>query len=135
MKLEYFGLKNEYINWFKSYLSNRQQFVSYDNNKQSSNKNINCGVPRGSILGPLLFLLYVNDLCNASNILKPIMFADDTNLFFSAKNIKHLFQTMNKELIIIQDWFNANKLSLNVTKTKYSFFHSLSSADKIPLVA
>ena len=133
MKLEYFGLKNEHINWFKSYLSNRQQFVSYDNNKQSSNKNINCGVPQGSILGPLLFLLYVNDSCNASNILKPIMFADDTNLFFSAKNIKHLFQTMKKELIIIQDWFNANKLSLNVTKTKYSFFHSLSSADKIPL--
>ena len=111
MKLEYFGLKNEYINWFKSYLSNRQQFVSYDSNKQSSNKNINCGVPQGSILGPLLFILYVNDLCNVSNILKPIMFADDTNLFFSTKNIKHLFQTMNKELIIIQDWFNANKLS------------------------
>ena len=61
------------------------------------------------------------------------MFADDTNLFFSAKNIKHLFQTMNKELIVIQDWFDANKLSLNATKTKYSFFHSLFSVDKIPL--
>ena len=68
----------------------------------------------GSILGPQLFLLYVNDLCNASNILKPIMFADDTNLFFSAKNINHLFQTMNKEFIVIQD--------LNATKKKIQFF-------------
>ena len=59
------------------------------------------------------------------------MFTDDTNLFFSAKNIKHLFQTMIKELIVIQDWFNAKKLSLNVTKTKYSFFNSLSYVDKI----
>ena len=132
-KLEYFGLKNNYLNWFKSYLSNRQQFVSYGDKNKSNNENINCGVPQGSILGPLLFILYVNDLCNASNVLNPIMFADDTNLFVSAKDIKQLFQTMTKELITIQNWFNANKLSLNVSKTKYSFFHSLFSADNIPL--
>ena len=132
-KLEYFGLKNKYLNWFKSYLSNRQQFVSYGDKNKSNNENINCGVPQGSILGPLLFILYVNDLCNASNVLNPIMFADDTNLFVSAKDIKQLFQTMTKELITIQNWFNANKLSLNVSKTKYSFFHSLFSADNIPL--
>ena len=61
------------------------------------------------------------------------MFADDTNLFFSHKNIKELFKTMNQELINIQQWFNANKLSLNIKKTKYSFFHSLGLQDKIPL--
>ena len=133
VKLEYFGLKNSYLNWFKSYLSNRQQFVSYGNKKQSNTENINCGVPQGSILGPLLFLLYVNDLCRASNVLQPIMFADDTNLFLSSKNIKYIFQTMNKELVIIQEWFNANKLSLNASKTKYSFFHSLSFSDRIAL--
>ena len=132
-KLKYFGIKNTYIDWFKSYLENRKQFVSYDNNKQSSLLSITCGVPQGSILGPLLFLLYVNDLYMASNVIKPIMFADDTNLFFSHKNIKELFKTMNQELINIQQWFNANKLSLNIKKTKYSFFHSLGLQDKIPL--
>ena len=67
--------------------------------------------------------VHINDLYNASNILKPIMLADDTNLFLSAKNIKHLFQTMNKELIVIQDWFNANKLY--ATKTKHFLFFSI----------
>ena len=126
-KLKYFGIKNNYINWFKSYLENRKQFVRFDNNNQSSLLSITCGVPQGSILGPLLFLLYVNDLYMASNVIKPIMFADDTNLFFSHKNIKELFKTMNQELIKIQQWFNANKLSLTIKKIKYSFFQ-----DKIP---
>ena len=79
-----------------------QQFLSYDNNKRLRNKNINCAVPQVSILGPRLFLLYVNYLYNASIIFKPIMFADDTNLFLSAKNIKPVFQIINKELSIIQ---------------------------------
>ena len=132
-KLQYFGIEGKYLKWFQSYLCNRKQFITFGNNKQSNLLRINCGVPQGSILGPLLFLLYVNDLQKASNILKPIMFADDTNLFFSHKNIKNLFKTMNKELINIQEWFNANKLSVNATKTKYSFFHSLAFQDRIPL--
>ena len=132
-KLQYFGLNNKYIKWFTSYLNNRKQFVCYGDRNNSSREIINCGVPQGSILGPLLFLLYVNDLCNASEIVKPIMFADDTNIFLSAKNIKQLFQMMNAELKKIQNWFNANKLSLNASKTKSSFFHPLSYADRIPL--
>ena len=71
-----------------------------------------CGVPQGSILGPLLFLLYVNDLKNASTILDPIMFADDTNLFYSHSNIKTLFKTVNEKLSKLSEWFACNKLSL-----------------------
>ena len=88
-------------------------------------------MPQVSILGPLLFLLYVNDLHHASKILNPVMFADDTNLFFSHSDINHLFEKMNKELTNVSDWFNVNKLSLNVKKAKYSFFHKSSKKDNI----
>ena len=132
-KLSYLGITGNYLKWLGSYLSNRKQYVPYDNDRKSNIQNILCGVPQGSILGPLLFLLYVNDLHKASNLIKPIMFADDTNFFHSDKNIKNLFQIFNKELQIIQSWFNANKLSLNTTKTKYTFFHSASYKDRIPL--
>ena len=132
-KLSYFGIKNKHLKWFKSYISNRQQYISYNNNKHSNILKIKCGVPQGSILGPLLFLLYINDMQNASRIFQPIMFADDTNLFYSHKNIKHLFRIVNQELKNIHTWFNANKLSINLTKTKYSFFHSSYYNDLIPL--
>ena len=88
---------------------------------------------QGSILGPLLFLVYVNNLSNVSCLLDPIMFADDTNLFFNHKGIKHLFADVNNELVNIKDWFTANKLSLNVEKAKYSFFHKPSKKYEIPL--
>ena len=78
--------------------------------------------PRDQILGPLLFLIYVNDLQYVSNLLEPIMFADDTNLFYAEENIKALFDTVNIELQKISQWFISDKLSLNVTKRKYSFF-------------
>ena len=133
-KLEYICLASTNLKWFKDYLNNRKQFVSFGNNKKSSLQNVNFGVPQGSILGPLLFLIYVNDMCNVSKSIQPIMFADDTNLFFSAKDNKSLFRFMNEELKRFQTWFNANKLSLNVSKTKYSFFHPLSFTDNIPLL-
>ena len=68
--------------WFRSYLTSRKQFIEYDKTKSKTNIII-CGVPQGSILGPLFFLIYVNDLNKSSNILKPIMFAEDTELFYS----------------------------------------------------
>ena len=91
-------------------------------NSKTDLKYVTCGVPQGSIIGPLLFLVYVNDLPNASRYLDPVMFADDTNFFFNHKDIKYLFRVVNNELVNIKDWFTSNKLSLNVEKTKYSFF-------------
>ena len=85
------------MRWFESYLSNRKQYIAY-NNKSTSFKDITCGVRQGSILGPLLFLIYMNDLPNVASMLDPTMFADDTNLFFSNSNIKTLFATVNHKL-------------------------------------
>ena len=83
---------------------------------------IDCGVPQGSILEPLLFLIYVNDFYLASK-LKNVMFADDTNLFLSDENISELFQQMNKELKSVSTWFKANKLSINIDKAKWTIFY------------
>ena len=131
-KLSYYGIKNINLKWFKSYLENRKQFISYGNN-QTGTKNILCGVPQGSILGPLLFILFVNDLRQATNLLDPIMFADDTNLFCSDLNIKVLFQRVNAELDSINTWFRVNKLSLNANKTKYVLFHKPRLKENLPL--
>ena len=89
--------------------------------RKTNSLTIKCGVPEGSFLGQLLFIVYVNDLYRASNILKSIMFVNDTNLFCSGKHIKTLFQTANTELEKIAIWFQANKLSLNESRTKFTF--------------
>ena len=121
MKLYKYGIRGIVLEWLKSYLSGRSQYVSYCNH-DSSSMSVKRGVPHGSILGPLLFLVYVTDIYNVSSVLFTILFADDTNVFVQGKNIVNLIRTMNEELCKLSDWMHVNKLSLNVKKTKCMVF-------------
>ena len=117
---------------FQRLFENKKQFISYNDSKTEI-KIVKCGVPEGSVLGLLLFLIFVNDLSNSTKVLDPVLFEDDTNFFCSDNNIRAFFGTSNQELSQINDWFFANKLSLNVEKTKYMLFHKLTDPENIPL--
>ena len=120
-KLNKYGVRGIANDWIRNYLSDRKQFTSFNSNNSNSLP-ITCGVPQGSILGPFLFLCYINDLPNVSNLLTPLIFADDTNLFITGKDPESLITTLNQELVKLTQWTNTNKLSLNSGKTKYIVF-------------
>ena len=122
-KLEFYGIRGIALEWFKHYLTGRKQYVLY-NNTQSSKQYITCGVPQGSVLGPLLFLIYINDIPNCLKYSKSIVFADDTTIFASCKHMNTLYNNMNDDLSNLINWFKANMLSLNIAKTNYLLFPS-----------
>ena len=122
-KLEHYGIRGTCQKWFKNYLSNRKQIVKYNQTK-SEEMTIKSGVPQGSILGPLLFLLYINDIQNCSKLISIILFADDTTISYSHKCLKTLNKTIQLELDKISNWLNVNKLSINISKTKFIVFRS-----------
>ena len=127
-KLEHYGIRGNALNLLDSYLSNRQQFVSLEGMK-SSMQDIKIGVPQGSVLGPLLFLVYINDLPNAVNNVKSILFADDTTMFASDKNAYDLCNTISADMLLVKEWLIANSLTLNACKSYYIIF----SLRKAPL--
>ena len=120
-KLCFYGIRGIPLLLIKSYLSNRKQYVSLGN-YYSDHSTILTGVPQGSNLGPLLFLLYINDLPSVSNILSSILFADDTTLFLSGKDPVEVNILLNSEIVKIHKWFLANKLLINFEKTNYVIF-------------
>ena len=120
-KLNNYGFRGIVNCWFHSYLSDRKQFTVV-NNISSPLREMTCGVPQGSILGPILFLILINDLANSSTLFFALLFADDTTLQISSANINELYEIANRELKIVSEWFKANKLTLNVSKTKYILF-------------
>ena len=122
-KLHYYGIRGCALNWFQSYLSNRLQQVEYRGNLSSSCY-LSHGVPQGSILGPLLFLIYVKNFQNCLQKGKALMFVDDTTIFFQHKYLSELTLTANTHLENVNKWLIANKLSLNITKTNYIIFQT-----------
>ena len=111
-KLYHYDVRGVANKWFSSYLSNRYQKVSL-NGVSSSRLPVTCGVPRGSILGPLLFLIYINDMHLSMQSSTIYQFADDTNLLYSCKSLKILRKKINKDLVHLYEWLCANRLSLN----------------------
>ena len=121
-EFDYYGFMGPVQNWFSNYLKGRQQFVSI-NGISSTKSNITHGFPQGSVLGPLIFLLYINDLPIATNF-SASLFADDTTLSKSSNNLTELIMNCNDELDKAAKWFQANKLSLNIDKTNYMIFRT-----------
>ena len=126
-KLKYYGVHGTNLNLFSSYLENRKQYMEIDNIK-SNMLSITTGVPQGSILGPLLFIIYINDFAQASKMFNFLIYADDItlsstlNVFSDNTHDQNLESLINEELVKINDWLKINQLSLNVVKSKFMIF-------------
>ena len=117
-KLAHYGIRGPALKWLRSYLSDRKQYVSV-NNSDSSMTKITYGVPQGSILGPLLFIIYINDIPEISTIEKFILYADDANIIVTANTIEEVYNQIVSLIDNLEDWVHCNGLTLNLKKTKY----------------
>ena len=126
-KLLHNGVRGVMYRWFESYLRNTKQYVSIKN-CSTSMSNITLGVPQRSVLGPVLFLLYINCMYRSSNQMCFVHFADDTTVFASDSDINNIHATVNTELVAVDNWLNANRLSLNVSKSSYMLISNQKNA-------
>ena len=121
-KLARYGIGEVSLRWMESYFSGRQQFVQY-NGVTSSMLPVDYGVPQGSIVGPMLFVIFINDIVRCSDVLNFILYADDTNVFIKSSDVERSVETMNEELKKLCNWMTANRLTLNMSKLHYVLFH------------
>ena len=127
-KRHHYGIRGLPLLWLKNYLIKRPQFLQFKD--EISNEYFsNCGVPQGTVLGPILFLIYINDIINSYKLLKLKMFADDTTLFLEDNDILRLQENVNNELLKINNWLISNRLSINLKKTYYMIFNSSNVLD------
>ena len=125
-KLQAYCFRDDYIKWFRSYV--------YFNGEESAEHTLKCGVPQGSIISLLFFIIFVNYMFNVSNVLFNVLYADDTCIYISGSDINALFDVLNIELAVLLEWLNANRLTLNVDKTFYMRFQRKSiKTDKLKL--
>ena len=130
-KLHHYGIRGKTLDLFKSYLGSREQFTSNDKCK-SDTRPINCGVPQGSVLGPLFFILFINDLPNCCPLGNFRIFADDTNVFVHGDNIDELINACRNIMISLSSWFLTNKLTLNADKSSFTIFKSPRKSINLP---
>lgn len=121
-KLQHYGIRGIPLRWFTSYLVDRKQYVQLE--EKSDVRTVTCGIPQGSSLGPLLFLIYINDISNSSEKLSFRIFADDTTIFASSANLSDLECLVNSELRKVSKWCIANRLSINLKKTNFMIIKS-----------
>ena len=121
-KMYAYGIRGNILKWWESYLTDRSQYVIYDGIKYNTSF-LNCGVPQGSILGPLLFIIFINNIFNVSELLFTVLYADDACFLLEGKHLENRITCLNNELKNITTWLKSNKLTLNVNKTYYMISH------------